>query len=71
LTGAGRRPASAPAAEGGEGWVRHLVAGLVLGALVLVCYANSLDAGFMLDNRLLILDDPRVRSTDPALLKPH
>jgi tetratricopeptide (TPR) repeat protein len=49
-------------------WRAHGAAAAVLGAVVVVCYANSLDAGFTLDNRLLILEDPRVRDARPESL---
>jgi hypothetical protein len=40
---------------------RNVVAGAGLCALTLLAYANSFGAGFTLDNRGLLLEDPRVR----------
>jgi tetratricopeptide (TPR) repeat protein len=42
---------------------QHLAVAAGLGALVGLAYANSLHAGFTLDNRLLLLEDPRLRAT--------
>ncbi|HJQ85322.1 MAG TPA: tetratricopeptide repeat protein [Candidatus Binatia bacterium] len=39
-----------------------MAAVVALGALVVAAYATSLDAGFVLDNRLIVLEDPRVRA---------
>ena len=41
---------------------QHFAVAVGLGVLVLVAYANSFGAGFTLDNRLLLLDDPRIRA---------
>lgn len=41
--------------------VRHLLAALALCALALLAYANSFHSGFPLDNKILLLQDPRLR----------
>ena len=47
-------------------WTKHAFAAAALCVLTLLVYSNSLHAGFVIDNRFLILDDPRVHkaSTD-------
>jgi hypothetical protein len=41
---------------------RNAVAALLLSAAVLAAYSDSFDAGFTMDNRLVILKDPRVHA---------
>ena len=41
---------------------RNLFAGVALGLFTLTAYSNSFTSGFVLDNQLLILGDPRIRS---------
>ena len=56
-----RRPGPAPAPLKGRSRPLWLVAaGLAL--LCLAVYANAFDAGFALDNKQLILNDPRVHA---------
>jgi len=58
-------PSATPASVGaqrGTGVRQHLALAAILLLLVLLAYANSFTAGFVLDNRAVILDDPRVRS---------
>ena len=43
---------------------RHALAFALLAGLVLAAYANSFQAGFVLDNKVLILEDPRLRVAD-------
>ncbi len=46
------------------GLARHLVVISVLGAIVLFAFANTLhNTGFALDNKFIILEDPRLRDT--------
>jgi hypothetical protein len=40
---------------------RHLAVGALLLVITLLVYANSLQAEFVLDNRIIILEDPRIR----------
>jgi tetratricopeptide (TPR) repeat protein len=40
----------------------HLLAAVALYILTLLAYSNSFHAGFVLDNKGLILDDPRIRA---------
>jgi len=45
----------------------HLAVTLILGAIVLMAFANTLqDTGFALDNKFIILEDPRLREAKPA-----
>jgi len=46
----------------------HFLAGLGLFFLALLAYANSFDGGFVLDNKALILKDPRLREATAANL---
>jgi tetratricopeptide (TPR) repeat protein len=46
----------------------HLLAGAALLLLTLLAYSNSFDGGFILDNRALILNDPRLREASAANL---
>jgi tetratricopeptide (TPR) repeat protein len=41
--------------------LRHLLAATALCAAALIAYANSFQAGFTLDNKILLLQDPRIR----------
>jgi tetratricopeptide (TPR) repeat protein len=43
-------------------WVKHLVFGIAIGAVTLLAYSNSFHTGFVLDNRYLILRDPRIHA---------
>ncbi|HLG99058.1 MAG TPA: hypothetical protein VKX49_22290 [Bryobacteraceae bacterium] len=45
---------------------RHFLAALGLCLLALVAYLNSFSAGFVLDNKALILNDPRIRDASAA-----
>ena len=47
---------------------RSLFAGVALCLFTLAAYSNSFTAGFALDNRLLLLGDPRIRSASAANL---
>ncbi len=45
----------------------HLAVVFVLGVIVLFTYANTLhNTGFALDNKFIILEDPRLRDSSPA-----
>jgi tetratricopeptide (TPR) repeat protein len=46
----------------------HLLAALALIALAFLAFANSFDGGFVLDNRALILNDPRLREATASNL---
>ena len=46
----------------------HLFAALALSLLTLLAYANSFEGGFVLDNRGLLLNDPRLRQATAANL---
>lgn len=49
---------------------RHLGVALILGSMLVLTYANTLhNTDFVLDNRLLILRDPRLREPTEANLK--
>ena len=47
---------------------RRLLVAIGLCAAALLAYANSFGAGFALDNKALILEDPRVRQATPQNL---
>jgi tetratricopeptide (TPR) repeat protein len=47
---------------------QHLFAALALSILTLLAYGNSFDGGFVLDNRGLLLNDPRLRQATAANL---
>jgi tetratricopeptide (TPR) repeat protein len=47
----------------------HLLAAAALAALTLLAFWNSFDGGFVLDNRALLLNDPRLRDATAANLK--
>lgn len=52
------------------GFASHLAVTFVLGAVVLFTYANTLhNTGFALDNKFIILEDPRLRDANRANLK--
>lgn len=44
----------------GRGAPRTIVAGLILAVLILATYGNSFSAGFVLDNKAIILDPPQI-----------
>jgi tetratricopeptide (TPR) repeat protein len=47
------------------GFVRHLAVVFTLGIIVLLTFANTLqNTGFALDNKFIILDDPRLRQAN-------
>jgi hypothetical protein len=46
----------------------HLLASLALSLLTLLAFSNSFDGGFVLDNRALLLNDPRIREATAANL---
>jgi hypothetical protein len=50
-------------------YTKHALLLFALFALTLVAYANSFQAGFPLDNRSLILEDPRLTAPTPSNLK--
>ena len=56
-------PASQPS------WFRHRFAWLALCAVAWLAYANSFNAGFVLDNRGILLQDPRIREATPENLR--
>ena len=60
------RPDSAPGTVGRDGRRHWLPAVLVLGLATLLAYANSFSAGFALDNKTLLLEDPRIQSASAA-----
>ncbi|HUJ10772.1 MAG TPA: DUF1736 domain-containing protein [Verrucomicrobiae bacterium] len=48
------------------GRVRHIAVALALGMVVLLTFSNTLrNTGFALDNKFIILDDPRLRKDTP------
>jgi protein O-mannosyl-transferase len=49
---------------GGISLPRHALALALLASIVLGAYINSFSAGFVQDNRALILEDPRLRAVD-------
>ena len=52
------------------GWAAHLGVAALLGALVLFTFVNTLhDTGFALDNKFIILEDPRLRDANWANVK--
>src|ERR1039458_5479167 len=57
----------ASAREGGNRGRRQLVA-IGLCATALLAFANSFGAGFAMDNKALILEDPRLRAATPQNL---
>jgi tetratricopeptide (TPR) repeat protein len=42
-------------------WLNHPLAAVALCGITLMAYCNSFHGGFVIDNRLLILGDPRIR----------
>ncbi len=57
---AAKKQKTTPQAGGWERW-RGLAAAATLVLLTLLAYANSFSAGFVLDNKGLLLQDPRIR----------
>jgi hypothetical protein len=53
---------SAVPPKGGVEWRPHLLPVLLIWGAVLLAYANSFQTGLPIDNRLIILQDPRIRS---------
>jgi tetratricopeptide (TPR) repeat protein len=52
------------------GFGAHLAVVAVLGAVILVAFANTLhNTGFALDNKFIILEDPRLRDNKPENLR--
>ena len=48
----------------------HLAIIFVLGVVVLFTYANTVhNTGFALDNKFIILEDPRLRDASPSNIK--
>jgi tetratricopeptide (TPR) repeat protein len=45
---------------------RHLLVAAALALLTLAAYSNSFSAGFVFDNKLLLLQDPRIRDATAA-----
>ena len=71
--GAGPRPdkpiaAPPPAPNHPAQWRTHARRLLVPWTLALLAYLNSFSAGFVYDNRVAILDDPRVHALTTANL---
>lgn len=61
-------PATAPpisTAPKPRTWLKHALAAAALCVVTLVAYSNSFHAGFVIDNRYLILEDPRIRAATP------
>src|SRR5438552_18637916 len=64
--GAGSRRPAAPLDSASvhllrPGWRRHIAVASILGALLLVAFSNTLrDTEFVLDSKLLVLQDPRL-----------
>ena len=46
-------------------WLRHAAVCAALGVITLLAYSNSFHAGFVVDNRYLILQDTRIREATP------
>ena len=44
-------------------WQKHVLVAAVLGFVILLAYSNSFHAGFVVDNRYLILRDTRIRES--------
>jgi hypothetical protein len=51
------------------GWSRHAATALLLLAVVALVYRSSLGAVFLIDNRVIILEDPRIRAATRANLE--
>jgi len=49
--------------------LRHGLVILLLGVVLLLTYANSFDAGFTLDNKFIMLKDPRIRGLNELNLR--
>src|SRR5262245_42639498 len=50
------------------GWWRHAATALLLLVVVALVYRSSLGADFLIDNRVIILEDPRIRAATRANL---
>ena len=50
------------------GWWRHAATATLLLAVVALVYRSSLTADFLIDNRVIILEDPRIRAPTSANL---
>ena len=64
-----RPPAGAagnPAGAGANQRFHGLLAGVILCVLTLLAYSNSFRAGMILDNKGLLLQDPRIREATGA-----
>lgn len=59
-------PQPEPAPPGFSLSSRHLLAALLLCATALLAFSNSFDAGFVLDSKPLLLQDPRIRQATAA-----
>jgi protein O-mannosyl-transferase len=53
-------PPPTPAPRQTRTWMKHVFAAAALCVITLLAYSNSFHTGFVIDNRFLILDDPRV-----------
>ena len=49
--------------------LRHGLVILLLGVVLLLTYANSFHAGFTLDNKFIMLNDPRIRGLNERNLR--
>ena len=57
-------PAGAPSISSKReipSWIKHSIVAAALGVVTLLAYSNSFHAGLVIDNRPLILGDPRIR----------
>jgi hypothetical protein len=50
------------------GWPRHAATATLLLVVVALVYRSSLTADFLIDNRVIILEDPRIRAATSANL---
>ena len=66
---ASKRRAPAPPTPRPASELRQRFAIVALGAVTLLAYANSFSSGFVLDNRGLLLQDPRIREATTENLK--
>ena len=55
------QPQPAPRQRADQAPTQHLLAGLALCAITLLAFSNSFQSGFVLDNKGLLLQDPRIR----------
>lgn len=60
-----RVPAPAPSSDGGSARKHLWLACAGLCALMWLAYSNSFTGGMVLDNKVLLLEDPRVRAVTP------